>query len=97
MYQEGFYKTIDHECISEDVRRDGFEPILINDPPGRAYSPHTHPETKLLVFMKGSMEVKVKGDSYHCKPGDKLIIPGNVEHSAHAGPEGWAFFWSEKL
>lgn len=97
MYQGAFYKTIDHERIAEEVRREGFDPILISDPPGRIYHPHSHPETKLLVFLSGNMEVRVKGEKYDCRPGDKLIIPGNDEHSAHAGPEGCAFFWSEKL
>lgn len=97
MYQANFYRTIDEERIAEEVRREGFDPVLINDPPGRVYEPHRHLETKLLVFLQGSMEVKVKGQTFDCKPGDKLIIPGNVEHSAVAGPEGCVFFWSEKL
>lgn len=97
MYQARFYKTTDREQIAEEVRQEGFDPVYISDPPGRVYDPHRHPETKLLVFLQGSMEVKVKGQKFDCRPGDKLIIPGNIEHSAVAGPEGCAFFWSEKL
>ena len=97
MYQAGFYKTTDRERIAEEVREEGFDPVCISDPPGRAYEPHRHAETKLLVFLEGSMEVTVKGQRFQCKPGDKLVIPGNAEHSAVAGPEGCVFFWSEKL
>jgi quercetin dioxygenase-like cupin family protein len=43
------------------------------------------------------MEVTVEGKKFHCQPGDKLIINGNVQHSAVAGPQGCGFFWSEKL
>ena len=52
MYQEKFYKTIDRERIAEEVRKEGFDPIYITDPPGRVYYPHRHPETKLLVFLE---------------------------------------------
>lgn len=97
MYQAQFFKTIDKERIAEEVRREGFDPVYITDPPGRVYPLHTHPETKLLVFLGGSMEVKVKGQKFDCRPGDRLIIPGNVEHSAIAGADSCTFFWSEKL
>lgn len=97
MYQEGCYRTLDRESIAQAVRKEGFDPIFIHDPPGRVYAPHRHPQTKLLVFLAGSMEVRVEGKAYPCKPGDKLIIPGNVEHSAVVGREGCRFFWSERL
>jgi quercetin dioxygenase-like cupin family protein len=97
IYWAALYKDLDHKKIADDVRKEGFNPLLINDPPGFIYSLHSHPETKLLVFLEGSMEVRVKGKLYQCEVGDKLIIPGNFEHSAKAGPEGCTFFWSEKL
>jgi quercetin dioxygenase-like cupin family protein len=97
MYQTKIYRTMDQERIAAEVRQEGFDPIYISDPPGRTYEPHRHPETKLLVFLEGSMEVTVKGQKFDGAPGDKLIIPGNVEHAAVAGPKGCGFFWSEKL
>lgn len=97
MYQAKFYKTMDEERIAKEVEKEGFDPVRITDPADRIYAPHRHPETKLLVFLKGSMEVRVGDQKFDCKRGDKLIIPGNTEHSAIAGPEGCAFFWSEKL
>ncbi len=97
MFRPGHFRAIDEDRIAEEVQKEGFDPIRITDSPGRLYSPHRHAETKLLVFLKGSMEVHVAGEKYDCKPGDKLIIPGNTEHSALAGPGGCVFFWSEKL
>ncbi len=43
------------------------------------------------------MEVRVSGEVYHCSAGDRLIIPGDVEHSAVVGLDGCGFFWSEQL
>ncbi len=97
MYQAGVYKSLNKEKIAAEVKKEGFDPIYINDPPGHFYPPHSHPETKLLAFLEGEMEVEVKDEKYECRAGDKLIIPGNAEHSARVGSDGCAFFWSEKL
>ena len=97
MYDEGYYQPVERDKMEKAVKEDGFEPFLISDPPGTTYPPHTLPETKLLAFLSGEMEVKVQEKSFSCSPGDRLIIPGNVEHSALVGPEGCQFFWSEKL
>ena len=97
IYQPKFYQDLDETKIIKDVVKEGFDPIKLSDPPGSIYHPHTHPETKLLAFLKGSMEVKAGGKEYHCQPGDKLIIPGKVKHSAVVGKQGCTFFWSERL
>jgi quercetin dioxygenase-like cupin family protein len=96
-YRKGAYHNIDHETIAEKVRKEGFDPIMVHDGPGYVYPEHDHPETKLLVFLKGSMRVNVGDESFDCSPGDKLVIPGNTIHSAIAGEQGCTFFWSEKL
>jgi quercetin dioxygenase-like cupin family protein len=97
MYEAGYYQNLSIEDIARKVRQDGFDPLRIADPPGSVYSPHTHPETKLLAFLQGSMRVRVLDKTYDCSAGDKLLIPGNVEHSAVVGPEGCVYFWSEKM
>lgn len=97
MFQSKFFESMNRSQIAEQIRKEGFDPIYVQDPPGRVYRTHNHPETKLLAFLEGSMEVTVAGQKFYCRPGDKLIIDGNIEHSALAGPEGCGFFWSEKL
>ena len=97
MHQPQHYKTIDRDWILAEVRKEGFHPLCITDTPGRVYEPHRHPETKLLVFLEGEMTVSVNGFSYQCRAGDRLMIPGNVEHSAIVGPRGCVFLWSERL
>ena len=97
MYERAYYKDLPVAEIAEKVREEGFDPLRISDSPGTVYAPHTHPETKLLAFLHGTMQVTVQGQRYACTIGDKLLIPGNVEHSALVGPEGCVYFWSEKL
>lgn len=97
MYFKKFYHTLKEDEILASVRTEGFNPIKIVDDPGYEYRPHTHPETKLLVFLRGSMLVRILGEEYICGPGDKVIIPGDVEHSATVGEHGCEFLWSEKM
>ena len=97
MYTANFFSRLDKESVRAEIRNEGFEPTLIQDPPGHVYSAHRHPETKLLAFLLGSMTVKVGDNTFHCSPGDRVVIPDHVEHEAIAGPEGCVFFWSEKL
>ncbi len=97
MYEPNFYKEINEAQVVEDIKKSGFNPYKFNDPPGKIYPEHSHPETKLLVFLAGSMEVRVGGKKYQCGAGDKMIIPGNTLHAAVVNKEGCTFFWSEKI
>jgi mannose-6-phosphate isomerase-like protein (cupin superfamily) len=97
IYQPGFYGNLKPLEIRERILVEGFDPVQINDPPAYIYPPHHHPETKLLAFLSGGMDVLVANQTYHCGIGDRLLIPGNVEHSAHVTENGCVYFWSEKL
>lgn len=97
MYQPKFYKIIDRKKIEEGVRKDGFNPIYISDPPNFSYKEHAHPEVKLLLFLEGEMKITIDGESFLCSPGDRIIIPGDTSHSAVTGKDGCSFFWAEKL
>lgn len=97
MYSPQFYKNFSKKQIAETIIEEGFDPFEIFDEPGFVYSEHKHPETKILAFIEGSMDIKFGGRTYHCTPGDKVIIPGNTLHAAKVGKDGCRFFWSEKL
>src|SRR5437870_6890179 len=97
MFYANFYKNKTEKEIVNSLENEGFEPTLFTNEPGYIYSSHRHPETKLLAFLKGSMEVTVTDQRFSCQAGDKLLIPGNTVHSAKVGPNGCQFFWSEKL
>jgi mannose-6-phosphate isomerase-like protein (cupin superfamily) len=96
-YEPEIYARMDETAVRADLERDGWDPRLFTDPSGTVYPPHRHAETKLLAFIRGSMEVRVGDQIYRCLAGDKLVIPGGTKHAAVAGPEGCTFFWSEQL
>jgi quercetin dioxygenase-like cupin family protein len=98
MYSKNFYPIgTSRNKIENDIKKEGFTPHLITNSPGYRYEPHQHPQTKLLLCVKGSMSITVDLERYSFEPGDKLIIPGNTPHSALVGPHGCTFYWSEKI
>jgi mannose-6-phosphate isomerase-like protein (cupin superfamily) len=96
-FEPGTLAGLSPEAARERVRQDGWDPAVIRDAPGTIYPPHRHPEAKLLGFLAGSMRVHAGGQVYTCGPGDRLVIPGNVEHAAEVGPAGCVFLWSEQV
>lgn len=97
MYDRGFYEGMSVAQIRQKVTEEGFDPLRIADRPGFEYPPHQHAETKLLAFLQGGMTVHVEGQVFHCRAGDRLLIPGDAIHSAVVDSDGCVYFWSEKL
>ncbi|QQS44475.1 AraC family ligand binding domain-containing protein [Candidatus Roizmanbacteria bacterium] len=96
MHSPLFYKNLSDEEIEHHIKKEGFVPLRISNAPGYVYSPHEHPETKLIAVLQGELQVVVQNQKYLCKKYDKIVIPGNITHSAVVGKEGCTFFWAEK-
>lgn len=96
MYSPAFYQNLSEEEIESIIKEEGFTPAKISNAANYIYSPHEHPETKLIAILQGELSVVVQDKTYLCKKYDRIIIPGNITHSAIAGEEGCTFFWAEK-
>lgn len=97
IYASFYPKGLSEIELLQLVREDGFDPYKITDGPGYVYQPHSHPETKEIVCLKGSMVVEVENHKFPFNPGDKIVIPGGVIHSAIVGERGCTYLWSEKI
>lgn len=97
MYSTKYYKNFTEEKIVDQIKKEGFSPYKIHNNKDYTYSPHSHPETKLLAILKGSMTVEVNKVKYLCEKYDRIIIPGTITHSAYVGPKGCIFLWAEKI
>ncbi len=51
---------------------------------GAALPDHTHPHEQVVNIISGDFELTVAGEPRIIKPGDVVIIPGNVSHSGKA-------------
>jgi quercetin dioxygenase-like cupin family protein len=61
---------------------------LVELEPGAVVALHSHPHEQLGVVLRGSMTLRVAGDSHLLEEMDAYTLPGDVEHDAIAGPEG---------
>ncbi len=49
---------------------------------------HSHPHEQLGVVLHGSLTLVVDGEPHELGPMDAVALPGGIEHSAVAGPDG---------
>ena len=50
---------------------------------------HKHPHEQFGVVLSGQLTLTIAGDPLVLRAGEMYLIPGNVLHSAVAGPEGF--------
>jgi len=50
---------------------------------------HKHPHEQFGVVLQGELTLTIAGEPLHLAAGEMYLIPGNVLHSALAGPEGF--------
>ncbi len=55
----------------------------VRSPRGSRLPEHQHPHEQITHVLSGELEMVVNGESRICKPGDVVVIPGNVPHSAY--------------
>lgn len=45
---------------------------------------HQHPHEQIVNMLQGEFELTVDGVPLHLKPGDVVVLPGNVPHAGRA-------------
>lgn len=50
---------------------------------------HKHPHEQFGVVLRGELTLTIAGEPLVLRAGEMYLIPGNVPHSAVAGPEGF--------
>jgi quercetin dioxygenase-like cupin family protein len=56
--------------------------------PGYKYATHSHPDTKILRCLEGSIVFHLHDRDVELSPGERLVLEPGVEHSATVGPSG---------
>ena len=52
--------------------------------PGAELPEHAHPQEQITNVLEGEFELTVDGETRVLKPGQAVVIPGNVPHSGRA-------------
>src|SRR5579872_5917660 len=56
--------------------------------PGAVLPQHQHANEQIGLIVQGEMELTVGTQKRLLRPGDTYVIPGDVPHTAQAGPDG---------
>lgn len=66
--------------------------------PRSPFAVHDHPYDKILFCIEGSISFTVEktGKEINLLPGDRLILPKGIRHSAVVGPDGVSCIQSGK-
>ena len=56
--------------------------------PGAVALEHSHPHEQFGLVLSGSIRFTIGDETRELGPGDLYVIPGEVPHTAEAGPEG---------
>jgi quercetin dioxygenase-like cupin family protein len=61
---------------------------LIRFEPNATVPLHSHPHEQLGIVLEGMQALVVEGVAHELRPLEAYVLPGGVEHSAYAGPDG---------
>lgn len=73
---------IDPTEVAQAWAARGFSCELWTDPPGRRWEDFTHPVDELVLVLEGDVEFEIEGRAVRPAPGEELLIPAGVVHSA---------------
>lgn len=87
-------KTVpgEHE-LRRRMQHEGLAPYSWSNAPGDTYAVHNHSYEKILYCVRGSIRFVLPdepggGQHIDLAPGDCMILPPGVRHSAWVGPNG---------
>jgi mannose-6-phosphate isomerase-like protein (cupin superfamily) len=83
-------KPPNEEALESILRSDGLRPSWWTNGPGDRYGAHSHPYHKVLYCARGSIRFDLpdSGELFVLRPGDRLDVPPDTQHSALVGREG---------
>ena len=61
---------------------------LIEFEPDSVVPPHSHPHEQLGIVLRGMQALVVDSAARELGPLEGYVLPGDVEYSAHCGPDG---------
>ncbi len=75
------------------MQQQGLSPYSWSNGPGDTYAVHSHSYEKVLYCVRGSIRFVLPDQpenfrNIDLEPGDCMILPARVRHSAYVGPQG---------
>ena len=80
------------------MEAEGYRVFQWSDAPGTSYSPHRHAEDQSHWIVSGALELRVGGESYVLRAGDRDYLPANTVHAAYVpGAEAVVYLIGAKV
>lgn len=77
------------DCYGTSLHTNGGFGVDLLDIPANARFPlHTHPGHHLLYCLRGVGTFTLAGTVYEVRPGDLMMVEGEVPHAVGSGPDG---------
>jgi|SRR5579883_252125 quercetin dioxygenase-like cupin family protein len=86
-------KAPDEQELRRRMREEGLSPYTWSNAPGDTYAVHSHSYEKVLYCVSGSIrfvlpDQPASQQNIDLTPGDCMILPSGIRHSAYVGPQG---------
>lgn len=79
------------------LHQDGYDSFRWYDVPGASYPRHRHNQDECLWILQGEIIFTVEKTDYPLKPGDRLLLPSGIAHTARVpGPLGVTYLVGQK-
>ena len=72
----------DARRLRRRLEAEGYTVYEWTDRPGAYYAPHSHPEEQSHWVISGALTLKVEGDEYTLRAGDRDYMPAWTTHEA---------------
>jgi quercetin dioxygenase-like cupin family protein len=74
--------------LRQRLEDEGYDVTMWRDRCNWSYEPHTHEHDESLWVVHGRLVLRVGGEDFDLGPGDRLMLPKEMVHTANAGPDG---------
>lgn len=64
------------------MEAEGYSVSQWSDAPGALYEAHAHANDQTHWIISGAIEMRVEGETYTLRAGDRDFLPANTEHAA---------------
>ena len=68
--------------LRRTLEEEGYSVFEWSDAPGTQYGAHRHAEDQSHWIISGELELRVQGEAYTLRAGDRDFLPANTVHSA---------------
>ena len=84
------------QALRHTLEEEGFDVVTWRDRCNWSYDPHSHEHDESLWVLRGRIVLRVEGEDIALGPGDRVMLPKEIVHTADVGPDGAVYLIGQK-